>query len=126
MRRMMLIVGLAATVIVAGCQSGPNYRIGARKVSVETVPSGAKVTQFGPMTHQPILLGTTPLSDQPVSVLIGAKGKMSGRALERLITQVGVVAVKIEKDGYVTWEGNLATDEKETKTHQIALELKQE
>jgi len=120
----MLIVGLVGAGFVAGCQSGPNYQIGARRISIETEPSGAKVTQFGPMTNQPIVLGATPLRDQSVSVITGARGKMSGHSMERLMTRIGMAAVKIEKEGHVTWEGNLATDEKETKAHRIVLELK--
>jgi hypothetical protein len=120
----ILFLCLVATLLVCGCQSGPKYHLGVRKISVETEPSAARVYQKGPLTRQDIFLGTTPLHDQSVSIIESVKGKMSGVRTEALLTEMGMVKVRIEKEGYKTYEGNLSTNKEETVLHTIKLEAK--
>ena len=58
-----------------------------------------------------------------VAVTTGAKFKsVSPGEMQRIISQVEMVHVRIEKAGYQTYEGNLATDRAKVKAHSIKLE----
>ena len=122
MKKMLLNISLFAVLMLGGCNSGIKYSLGGRVISIETEPPGASVYQLGPLSRKDIFLGTTPILDQPVSVLESAKGSTSPQGVETLMTRMGVVRVRIEKDGYKQITTNLSTSKKETVTHKITLE----
>jgi hypothetical protein len=127
-RMMYAVMGSAlALVAIAGCSSDQrtrmNYKFDIRKVTIETDPPGAVVTQIGVMDGARTVLGTTPVRDQSVAVTTGAtfKGVSPGQ-MQQIISQVEMVHVRIEKPGYQPYEGNLATERGKVKAHSIKLE----
>ena len=128
-RRWRAIVdGLILIAIIGGgCGShsstSANYQFDIRKISIETEPPGATVFQVGTMDGTRTLLGTTPIKEQSVAVTTGAKFKhVSPGEMQRIISQVEMVRVTIEKPGYQTYQGNLATQHGQVKSHSIKLE----
>lgn len=108
--------------MLTGCNSSIKYSLGSRKISIVTEPPGASVYQIGPISGKDIFLGTTPIYEQPVSVIESAKGKSSPQGIETLLTRMNVARLRIEKDGYKQITTNLSTDKDETKTLTIKLE----
>jgi hypothetical protein len=116
-----------ALATIAGCSSNQrmrmNYKFDIRKVTIETEPAGAVVTQVGAMDGARTVLGTTPIREQSVAVTTGAKFKgISPGEAQRIISQLEMVHVRIEKPGYQPYEGNLATERGKVKAHSIKLE----
>jgi hypothetical protein len=68
-------------------------------------------------------LGMTPLVKQPVMVMTGLKGTFHGAGnIGQLVSQLNVARIRIEKDGYQPYEGNVPTDAKRVTEHLITLE----
>lgn len=130
MKKTLFIVALATgLVFVCGCQSNSrwkyNYKFQTRKITIITDPVGGTVTCKNfcqPSTY----LGITPIKDQPVVVITTAKMKnLSYKQTEQLMKATGGdVLVRIEKEGYIPYEGYLSTDAKKTLSHNITLQRK--
>jgi len=126
-RMMGAAVAIAASALIAGCSNNTNtrmnYKFDIRKVTIETDPPGAVVTQVGAMDGARTVLGTTPVRDQSVAVTTGATFKsVSPGQMQQIISQVEMVHVRIEKAGYQPYEGNLSTERGKVKAHSIKLE----
>ena len=73
-----ITVAICAMVLVSGCtmfNSPSKYQIDQRTISIDSEPSGANVYLVNPITDKETLLGTTPLTRQPVPVITGVKGE---------------------------------------------------
>jgi hypothetical protein len=127
-RMMGAVMGsVLALATLTGCSNNTNtrmnYKFDIRKVTIETEPAGAVVTQVGAMDGARTVLGTTPVRDQSVAVTTGAKFKsVSPGQMQQIISQVEMVHVRIEKPGYQPYEGNLSTEKGKVKAHSIKLE----
>ena len=119
-RRFLAVLPLV--VIGGACASHVRYDYEGRHTTIETEPAGARVYQVTPGSGKPVFLGMTPVRDQPVLVPTGMNLPPRPDEVVGAYTQLGTVRVRIEKPGYVTYEGNLATGEKETIKHRIVLE----
>jgi hypothetical protein len=120
--RLLIVLSLASFSTACASHHG-EYRFDQRHTTIETDPPGARVYQIAPVSDKFIDLGTTPIRDQPVMVLLGATNVDDpATRLPELYAQHGIVRVRIEKPGYVTYIGNLTTGEKETIPHKITLE----
>ena len=115
---------LMALFMVTGCESELRYTRQLRKVTIETEPEGALVYQINPVTDERIFLGTTPLKEQTVFVPvdIASLGPQTSEYAAR--SQLEMVQVVVEKEGYKTFMSNLATKRAETARHRIYLERK--
>lgn len=123
MKRTLLYTLLCTfVIIVAGCQSNLKYETEMRKVTIKTDPYNAKVYQINPIDKHIVFLGYSPVKDQPVNVINNFTGAEGKDKYDFLTTQLEMVNVKIEKDGYKTYIGNLATDKKDTLSHRVELE----
>ena len=122
-------VSVVAVVLVgvsSGCankQQKVNYDIEMRKISLDTQPTGAKVYQIGTMDGSRTFLGTTPIKEQTVAVTTGASFKrISPAQMQDIAAHVEMVQVIVEKPGYQTYQGNLATKPNAVADHTITLE----
>jgi hypothetical protein len=109
-------------LLVGGCGSSLQYAQEQRKITIESEPEGGLVYQINPIAeNEKIFLGTTPLVEQTVlvPVKVDGLGNTSKYAAE---SQVEMVRVIIEKNGYVTFISNLATKKDETMRHDVTLE----
>lgn len=122
MRRYFLWLLCVTVVGLTGCHSGVSYNISTRKISIVTEPAMAKVYKVNPLTNNRTFLGTTPLLNQSVLVIVRAKGRATPECIDSIASQIDMVRVIIEKEGYRPYEGNLATREGEVTTHTIELE----
>jgi hypothetical protein len=95
----------------------------ARTFTLHTQPEGARVFQLVAPTNEPVDLGMTPLIDQPVMVMTDVNS-MPGQpaSAAKLASQLNMVRVRIEKEGFTTYETNIATREKESATRTVVLE----
>jgi hypothetical protein len=110
------VSGVALVLFVAsGCATQReklSYQVEVRKISVDTTPPGATVYQIGSMDGARTMLGTTPIKDQSVVVTAGAKFKhISPGQMQSIVSQLEMVQVVIEKPGFQTYRGNLATQQ---------------
>ena len=121
MKKIVSLILLLLLIVLTGCQSSP-YTFEARKIPIHTKPLGAKVYQLNSAFRNETFLGTTPINDQPVSVLVGVKGKVTPNKMDWFVSQKSMLNVRIEKPGYQTFEGNLATDLEKTISHDIPLQ----
>jgi hypothetical protein len=111
-------------LFVSGCGSELQYGQEQRKITIESEPQGGLVYQINPVADKErIFLGTTPLVEQTVlvPVRVSGLGNTSKYAAE---SQVEMVRIIIEKEGYVTFVSNLATKSDETMRHDVTLERK--
>ncbi len=115
----MCLIGL---VFASGCASQLRYGQEMRKITIDSEPEGALVYQVNPESNDRIFLGTTPLRDQTVlvPVRIYTLGQSTSEYAAR--TQLGMVQVVIEKDGFRTFVSNLATAKDETIRHDVTME----
>ena len=121
-----LLLVMIATTLLGGCSSNPKFSfdIETRCVTILTDPEGAAVTQINPVGAPSSKLGTTPLKDRSVMIVskITKAKNLSYGTTKALMEQVGNVVVRIEKDGYETYNGTLKTDPEETIVHSITLQ----
>ena len=100
-----------------------NYDFSVRKVTIESESAGATVYQISAVDSTKTLLGTTPIREQSVAVTTSARFKrVSPGDVQRIISQIEMVHVRIEKPGYQPYEGNLSTENGKVKAHSIKLE----
>jgi hypothetical protein len=116
----LLVVAIAAS----GCSFGPRFSFENRRVTIETTPSGARVYQINSIDKNEIFLGTTPIREQPIRVLTEVRGKLSSTAVDWMTSQIQMLNVRIEKTGYESYKGNLATDPVKTTNHKLSLDPK--
>lgn len=116
-----MLILLTVLIGLTGCSSRPRFSFELRKISIETVPSGAKVRQVNSVDDGEIFLGTTPIREQPVRVLSGVKGKLSSMSVDWMASQIQMLNVRIDKPGFESYRGNLATDPMKTIEHKIML-----
>ena len=118
------VVMLCWTSIGCASKDRPlRYHLEARTFTLHTQPEGARVVQLVAPTNDPVDLGMTSLIDQPVMVMTDVNGSFGPpENAARLTTQLGMVRVRIEKEGFTTYETNIATREKESATRTIVLE----
>lgn len=124
MKNTAIIILLAVTVALSGCYRGPRFFFENRKVSIDTIPSGARVYQVNSTTKSDTFIGTTPIREQPVRVLSEVRGKVSSTVADWMTSQIQMLNVRIEKTGFENYEGNLATDPVKTIQHKIPLNQK--
>lgn len=124
MKNTSTLILLAVAITAGGCSFGPRFSFENRRVTIETIPSGAKVYQVNSIDKNEIFLGTTPIREQPVRVLTEVKGKLSSTAVDWMTSQIQMLNIRIEKTGYVSYEGNLATDPVKTTVHKLSLDPK--
>lgn len=124
MKNAVILLLLLVLVVLSGCSMEPKYSFEIRKISIDTTPAGAKVYQQNSAYRNETFLGTTPIREQPVSILIGVKGKISPTVMDWMASQITMINVRIEKTGYQDYEGNLPTDTSKTTMHKIPLEKK--
>ncbi len=123
MKNAALLTLLIVLIGLSGCSLlRPKYSFAVRKVSIITSPPGAKVYQLNSAYRNETFLGTTPITDQPVSVLIDVRGKINPTVRDWMASQITMLNVRIEKKGYQEYQGNLATDPEKTIVHTIPLE----
>ena len=123
----VLVACFLAVAFVGGCQDKFSVQFEGRKVSIETEPSGAVVYQVNVLTRNKTELGVTPLLNQMVMVPMSMKGgKVSPGFMQNVTSQLGMMRLIIEKDGYKRYESNLYTKRGETVVHRIVLERKEE
>lgn len=123
MRTAVVCLCLTAALF-AGCTSSLRYAQQLRKITIESDPEGAVVYQINPVNeNERIFLGTTPLKDQTVLVPVRLEdlGALSTYAAK---SQLEMVHVIVEKDGYRPFETNLATMKDEVMRHDLTLERK--
>jgi hypothetical protein len=122
---MIGIVGVMFSIVV-GCaptNEPLRYHLEARTFTLHTQPEGARVYQLVPPSGQQVDLGMTPLIDQPVMVVTEVNGSFGPpENAARLTSQLSMVRVRVEKDGFTTYETNIATREKESAERTIVLE----
>ncbi|MCF7956679.1 MAG: hypothetical protein K9M75_12825 [Phycisphaerae bacterium] len=124
MKNAAIFILLSVLIVLSGCVSGPKFSFQIRRVTIETIPSGAKVYQINSIDKNEIFLGTTPIREQPVRVLTEVRGKLSSTAIDWMTSQIQMLNIRIEKTGYVNYEGNLATDPGKTIVHKLSLDPK--
>ena len=121
-----LLLVMIASTLLCGCSSNPKFSfdIETRRVTILTDPEGATVTQINPVGAPSSKLGTSPLQDRSVMIVskITKAKNLSYSTTKALMEQVGNVVVRIEKDGYETYNGTLKTDPEETIVHSITLQ----
>lgn len=124
MKNAGIFILLSMLVLLSGCIGRTKFSFENRRVTIETTPSGAKVYQVNSIDKNEIFLGTTPIREQPVRVLTEVRGKLSSTAVDWMTSQIQMLNVRIEKTGYVSYEGNLATDPGKTINHKLSLDPK--
>ena len=122
MKRCIAAVMCALALVGCASKNKQSYKVSGRVITLRTEPAGARVTQIAAPMGDPVKLGTTPLVNQPVMVMTSMKGTFSSPQAGQLMSQMNVAHVRIEKDGYQPYEGNLATDPKRVTEHVIKLE----
>lgn len=124
MKTAAVLACVIAALLASGCTSTLRYAQEVRKITIESDPEGALVYQINPVNeNERIFLGTTPLKEQTVLVPTRLQdlGEMSNYAAK---SQLQMVHVIIEKEGYTTFQSNLATMKDETMRHNVTLERK--
>lgn len=124
MKNAGMLILLVVAIAGGGCSFGPRFSFENRRVTIETVPAGARVYQVNSIDKNEIFLGTTPIREQPVRVLTEVRGKLSSTAVDWMTSQIQMLNVRVEKTGYVSYEGNLATDPGKTISHKLSLDSK--
>ena len=124
MKNAVIFILLSVLVVLSGCIGRTKFSFQNRRVTIETTPAGARVYQVNSIDKNEIFLGTTPIREQPVRVLTDVRGKLSSTAVDWMTSQKQMLNVRIEKTGYVSYEGNLATDPVKTTVHKISLDPK--
>ena len=120
-----ICICVLGVLIGAGCESQLRYAREARKITIESEPAGALVYQVNPVAEdERIFLGTTPLEQQTVLVPIRVESLGKTTSKYAAESQVGMIRVVIEKDGYAPFTSNLATKKEETMRHTVTLEGK--
>lgn len=114
---------LVAIISITGCGSGTQYSTEVRKITIKTNPYHARVYQINPVDDHEIFLGISPVEDQPVSIIKNFWNTMDQETEDFMTTQVGMVNVRVEKEGFKPYRGNLATEKDETLLHRIELEV---
>jgi hypothetical protein len=122
MRNAALLLLVIVLIGLAGCSTGPKFSYENRKVSIITSPPGAKVYQLNSTLRNETFLGTTPIIDQPVRILTEVRGELNPSLKDWMVSQITMLNVKIVKDGYREYEGNLATHPSKTSVHEITLD----
>jgi hypothetical protein len=115
---------VAAMLLVAGCASKLEFKQETRKITIDSDPEGALVYQINPVNeNERIFLGTTPLKAQTVLVPTRVEdlGTTSRYAAD---SQLEMIRVVVEKEGYKTFISNLSTAKDETLRHDLTLEKK--
>jgi hypothetical protein len=113
-----------AALLVSGCSSKLQYAQEVRKITIDSEPEGGLVYQINPVAdNERIFLGTTPLKEQTVLVPVRVEDS-GGTSSYYAKSQLDMVRVIIEKDGYKTFVSNLATTKDETMRHDVTLERK--
>lgn len=121
----LMVLGLLA-VFPVGCRSSRgfhfDYKTSQRYISLTSEPANASVFQRSFLDNSLVLLGKTPLKDVPITVLTSAKFRNAspGRA-NAIFRQVNNAVIRIEKEGYESYEGLLKTDPEETLAHHVDL-----
>lgn len=121
MKNAALLLSLTVLIGLAGC-TGPTFTFANRKVSINSSPPGAKVYQINSVYKNENFLGTTPIIDQPVRILVDVKGRLNPTIRDWMESQKTMLNVRVEKRGYQDFHGNLATDPSKTTAHLISLE----
>lgn len=126
MRLAMLLPAVLALALT-GCHAGREQikaKLEVRKITLETVPSGATVHQISALDGSRTFLGTTPISNQSVAVCVGWTMKNTSPAVfQQRVSQLEMVQVLIEKKGYKPYCGQLSTErEGKVAVHKIDLE----
>jgi hypothetical protein len=126
---MFIITVIASLCFVFGCQSKPSgkFNIRNRKITIVTEPEGATVNQTNILGQPSTKLGVSPIVDQPVVVIteITKMKNMPYSETQQLMKAAGGnVLVRIEKEGYLTYNGVLETKAGETVAHKITLQSK--
>jgi len=119
-----MLIGLSMLAALSGCMGSPKFTFENRRVTIITVPSGARVYQVNSIDKNEIFLGTTPIREQPVRVLTEVRGRLSSTAVDWMTSQIQMVNVRIIKPGYTDYEGNLATAPGKTFIHNLSLDPK--
>ena len=125
MTRMAAGTAILFLALCAGCASQEqqtHYKMAGRLITVHTLPEGAHVYQLAPVTGERVDLGMTPLINQPVLVMTEADAHGSPGELASMFAQGGMCRLHIEKPGYQSWDGSLATDPKQSAERMIQLE----
>jgi hypothetical protein len=113
-----------AALLASGCTSTLRYSQEVRKITIESDPEGAWVYQINPVNEsERIFLGTTPLKEQTVLVPTRLQD-LGEKSIYAAKSQLQMVRVTIEKDGYKPFESSLATMKDETMRHDVTLERK--
>jgi hypothetical protein len=120
MRNAAILILLIVLVVLSGC--APRYAFEIRTVSIETNPPGVRVYQVNSAFDNETFLGTTPIRNQPVSILVRVKGKVNPTEMDWMASQINMLQIRMDKSGYETYEGNLCTDPIITTAHRISLE----
>lgn len=122
MRYAWILIGTAAMAALAGCETSVKVEGEVRSISIETEPGQARVCLVAPVTREVKELGTTPLADKQVFVMtVFEEGDVSPGEKSRLFAERNTAHVIIEKEGYETYEGYLATEPGKTVAHKITL-----
>ena len=96
-----VVIGFCLAAL-CGCQSGPPTCVMERhNISIKSIPAGADVFLFSPLTQKKELLGQTPIVNQSVQVVASYKGK----GTEKLASTAGKVRVEVVKQGYLPYRG---------------------
>ena len=111
MRTIILLLGALA----CGCASGPqreaSYDTQSRLLTLHTRPEGAKVTQILSPTETKIDLGTTPIESQPMEVVTRFNDTFADpKAGVALMSERNSAKIRIELNGYESWEGLIALE----------------
>ena len=122
MRRLLLACGVAVLLAAVGCDD-VKFKGEMRRVTLETVPTQARVYHIHPFTRNKALLGHTPLKEHELMVLTSLKtqGHLPPSRIGPVLSDLGVAHVIIEKEGFKPYEGRLGTKEDETVSHEVAL-----
>jgi len=124
MKKTGFLACVLGLVLAAGCESHLSYKQELRKITIESEPEGALVYQVNPVGAERIFLGTTPLKEQTVLVPVKLWSLDRATSENAAKSQLDMVHVVIEKEGFVPFVSNLATMEDETMRHDITLERK--
>ena len=124
----LLVTSIMVTMLSVGCNSNNSKIRGdleQRRVTITTEPPGATVTRINPLDESQTMLGTTPLNEINVIILVNVYCPNGGVPVsegQRLLSHVGNVVVRIDKQGYESCQQVLRTDRKQTMEHNIALQ----
>ncbi len=119
------LVLAACLVFAAGCSDKPraNFKLAPRRVTILTEPAGATVTQLRPLGQPSVKLGITPLRDQRVTVFTNIRMQhMSFSSGQELLQHADSLVVRIEKEGYQTYQGVHPTQPDQINKYAIELQ----